>query len=86
MLTIKTIVITLLIKFILQRKRKIKLIIDEFNTHNDLLLNVPMWNLKTTFDTYYLHFLIFDPSKNTDSNIIRLRRKVVSNSVVNEKT
>ena len=53
----------------------IKLIIDEFNTHNDLLL-----------DTYYLHFLIFDPSKDTDSNIIRLRRKVVSNSVVNEKT
>lgn len=64
----------------------IKLIIDEFNTHNDLLLNVPMWNLKTTFDTYYLHFLIFDPSKDTDSNIIRLRRKVVSNSLVNEKT
>ena len=64
----------------------IKLIIDEFNTHNDLLLNVSMWNLKTTFDTCYLHFLIFDPSKNTDSNIIRLRRKVVSESVVNEKT
>ncbi|MEP7197990.1 MAG: hypothetical protein ABI851_15835 [Saprospiraceae bacterium] len=61
----------------------IYLIVDEFDTHRDLFCKIPKLDIDLCLDSYYFHFLFYDPETENNKNTIDVRRKVVKYFLAN---
>jgi len=55
----------------------ISLIVDEFDSHDDIVISITQWNLLVRRDSYHLHYIFYNPKWENNENVIDIRRKVV---------